>query len=828
MKYIFNNTPFVIIILIYLLLLSLIQQPLLNMKTTINIDKKEQKPNIDLESIINDIIKRKRLNISDPRIKYSLCYGGRIVRFKASLLRDIHGISPREIVFAYFDGKQWNLLPTRIYNRVVKSNLTTIYVLPHTINDNTVIELKLPSKYPLYTDPHINIPEFARTAECRLAKLIEKRSNNVLGYIYLFMGKVIVNSIENHILFSTYDYSNINEYFEAVENPPILRYMREIGYSDKIIKAVRNKLLSKTIDIGRDPELGIEITWVPPIPDSGYGGQPYLIPNLLELRPQPLYSMVEYDYNFTSTELSHVFNIYVVDPSISSNSLKWKSITLTIIIGREPSDDVERTLEIRMWSPDNSYSYSRTYSIVGDEINIIQFTYLPSAYGVSYKNMYVELSIDKVNNSARWGFRLHPLVYIWWDTEDLEDLAKPVSLYPIVDSVFNTYFGPDTAERVSGIFIQPFQLLSVPNPTQFIDFTIKAQIISTTYSSNAPNYIYPVTISIDFGGIATCTLSLPDKQVTSSCTFSIFRQDIVVLSEKYEAIPVTITFEINQPLPEHEYVLLETRIWMDNPGMFPTRPMYTYNINAIINGEEDRYLLTSTRPSGAGVWSQNLYYTGGITNVVMAYQGPPYSGYIYKDVYMKGYIIRLSRQGEQDIGYVNYHLIIDTSSPEEVQYCFQSGSGETMECPVIHNAILDNVEIKIYFPDTVDLSTTTYNTLKFILTGKLPQLPELSPIISIPLSKIPYLGIAMKTYSTFSWTWNKAAVETGSGLEISIDKNNKVVTIKWYNGLFSSNEFKGIVKIIDVYVAKRGEPITIVVDMNTERIGTIYSWRART
>ncbi len=835
--------PLLIVIIIYLFIVSTLSNVVFtnesNVKQT-SIARLRSK--VDIEDIINDIIRRKGLDPNDPITRYLLYYSGHVIRFRAGLIKELIGLPPYKVAFAYFDGKEWRVLPIRIYDRVIRSNLTTIYVLPKEITNNTIIEVKLPSKYPLKTDPTIKIPEFARTSECRVIELIDKRISSktnllvggntlgtTIGYLYLFIGDHLLWHTYDYLLWSAYDYSNINEFFEAVEPPAIKEYMLSLGYSEDLITSVLEEINTNPLTVGIDPNFEVKVSWVPPIPDGGGGGQPVLTPNMVELRPQPLYSMVKSDYLLTSSNREYMFNIYVVDPAVSSDVLKWKSISLTIVIGRTPSASVTRTLTIKLWTPDNKYSITRTYSIVGDEVNILQVSFLPSAYGVSYKTINVKVSIDNVDPDAQWGFRLQPMAYIWWDYEELAGKVKPVSIYPIVDSKFEVYFSPGVGERVSGLFMQPLQLLSVPSPTAFINMPIKGMIIGGGVSQSELNYIFPFKVIVDFAGISSCELVFNGLNTETQCTLSIWRKDLVVLSQKYEAIPITLTFKVNQPLPDDHDAKLSIRIWMDNPGILPTRPMYIYDIEDIRKGLEDKLLYTSTRPNNEpSIWRQQEYFTSGMVDVVMVHQGTPYSGSIYKDVHLKGYVIRLVRLNEGVSGVTNYELIIDTSTPDKVQYCFIDKTGKVTECPVIRNNILRLVEIDLQFPDSVDLGFVTWNASKFVLSGKLPKLPEIPPLISIALSKIPYVGIALNAYTVFAWSWNKIAYETGSDLVVKVENANKRIRIIWRNGMFSGNEFKGIIFIGNIYLYDVNKEIAVTVNMESGYIGTIYTWYAKT
>jgi len=171
------------ITLVLIIALSLLYTAIIETSSIQKARDSIQSIEIDVDKIINDIIEKFNLNISDPMVRYSLYYSGRVLEFKGIDIPEVLGLKPEDIVFAYYDGVYWYPLPMRIYDKVIWTNVTTIYSLPERISKNTTIEIKLPSRQPIIVDHTKILPQFARASECRLVKLVDKRYGDVVGVI---------------------------------------------------------------------------------------------------------------------------------------------------------------------------------------------------------------------------------------------------------------------------------------------------------------------------------------------------------------------------------------------------------------------------------------------------------------------------------------------------------------------------------------------------------------------------------------------------------------------------------------------------------------------
>ncbi len=738
-----------------------------------------------IKDAVSYVVKKLGLNPRDPQIVYGLYYSGHVLKIKASMLEDIVGLDPRNILFAYYDGFEWKILPFRIYDQVIKSNFTTIYVMPKKISSNTTIELKLPSHKPLIVSPWSKVPEFARAAKA--LQLILKNNNRVfLGAIYLFINGSVPYSASDIQSITTIDYADINEYFEASEPPMLINYMYKAGLNGEYTIAISKQIINKPLILGRD--ISYSISWLPPVIDGGRGGteNPYKY-NLIELRPQPLRSMIQNDYVLDYSKTSYDFEIYTIDPFV--NDVSWKTIRLTIIIGLKNPMDVTRTLYVRIYN--DEFSYQDSFTIYGNKKNILTTQYTPSSYGVTDKTIHIKTYLDTITSEEEWYFRIMPMITIKWNYDNLEDSrAKPIHLF--VPSEVNRLvytFNNDHKTGIHMLFIPPLQELSIPYPESAT--TIKIHV----KSDNLNNVIYPLYVTIDFGGVSRCTAEIDQPNIPSTCELVIGREDIISLSSQYRPIPVTIEASTMGDINTVESTDID--LWVENgdQGVLMSRTMYIY-----YTSDDDKILFSSTRPENDDVWHYGYYFIKGGVVMLMAYQ----QSYIY----MKGLELLTSRLMESKNGPYNeldYKITIDTRSPNNGFISYEDGSHDQIMSIKLNKAVLT-----IQFPNTEEIAPdATCNSLKFDLTGSLPQLPEAPAPIAVVLSHLPYVGMFYEGYNIISWSYNLLAESTASDISISIDHSNNKIVVVWTNGYFSDNEFAGEIRINGIYVYSESGSITI-------------------
>jgi len=810
------------ITLVLIIALSLLYTTIIETSTIQKTRDSIQSIEIDVDKIINNIIEKFNLNISDPMVRYSLYYSGRVLEFRGSDIPDIIGLEPEDIIFAYYDGAYWHPLPMRIYDKVIWTNVTTIYSLPERISENTTIEIKLPSKYPVYVDPRKVVPEFARASECRILKIVDKMHSMEIASIFLFIKGYVRWGLEGFQLLNSYDHTSIFETFESSEPPMLIEYMKKAGYDSKYIVNTLYTILEKPVKIGKDIDLIIE--WEPPVPDGGGSGPPYI--NLIEIRPQPTSIMMKKDYTIKREAESHLIKLYIIDPSIQS-SLKWRTLRLTIVIGLESNESDEpeypipietlseepvvRTLEIKLYNDDYGYSYTTTRYIVSDQVNIVTISYTPTPYGSTCKYMYLNISMIDIPSGSNevWKFRIHPSVYITWFYEyyDSDNRVRESSLYLFndlpeenggVQSEFRFWIPSGGSIDKKIVYIPPIQGVSLIKPYSSINISLYVSIIEADQNH------YPLNVTINFGGIEEETITFY-YQSTKQCILSIMVKDLALLSERYESIPITITVTSLS----NDYISDgEVRIGISI--VEPAKLWYriTYMLSSIDGTLEfPCVLITSTREDSDDIWGEenNKWYA--VSRLFAVHSSE--SGGI---VYVKGLEYTLGLDEFDELPEVaHYRLIIMHGGVTGI-----IDTGTSTE--VLKEPLVDEATIYIFFPEGVNLNETIASPHGFKLSGDIPELPEIPLPLAIALSFIPYGKIASTAYAGFAWTINYIATESTNDVSVDIDRENRVITIHWVRGLFNSNDFNGVIKIeyVGLFTGSNGKEIRVEVNLVLE------------
>ncbi len=205
---------------------------------------------IDIDAIINDVVNKLKLDRNNPEVIYELYYSGRILSFTGRDLPAIIGLSPKNIVFAYYHNGSWYYLPMRIYDEKITTNVTIVYTLPKTISNETIFEVRMPRYPPLEVDYTKHPPPFARMSRCIELTLVEPQNDTVLGTLYLFIGGSVNTLSPGHIY--TIENYGINDEFTASEPSMLIDYMRKAGYDSKTIYEVTRTISGETIYVGNE------------------------------------------------------------------------------------------------------------------------------------------------------------------------------------------------------------------------------------------------------------------------------------------------------------------------------------------------------------------------------------------------------------------------------------------------------------------------------------------------------------------------------------------------------------------------------------------------
>lgn len=134
------------------------------------------------------------INISDAHNYYRYMYGGRVVSFSIRDLdlQEIIGLRSIDILFEAYTDKGWVKLPYRVYSSYIDTPHAIHYIVSYNITVNTTIDIRLPSSYPLETDPQNNRPLFAHGAE-KWAIIYIELNRGLKIPIYLFIKPHYIN-----------------------------------------------------------------------------------------------------------------------------------------------------------------------------------------------------------------------------------------------------------------------------------------------------------------------------------------------------------------------------------------------------------------------------------------------------------------------------------------------------------------------------------------------------------------------------------------------------------------------------------------------------------
>ncbi len=719
-------------------------------------------------------------------------YSGRVVVARGSDLPFLLGREPREVVFAYFDGMYWQPLPTRIYEEVVETNATRIYVLPERIGPDTIIEFKLPSRPSRATGVETVVPEFARGSTGHLL-LVKSPRGGLITSLYVFVGGAVESHAWGYTVLNSYDFAGVAESFEALEPSTMLDALLGEGLGEaEAMNAVRNMA---PLLVGRDVVVERETGF--PVPDGGGGSNPYAY-NLVEVRAQPWMTMVKHDYVLTRANSSFTKTLYVLDPSAPS-SVKWTMLRLTIEAYREPARSVARYAVVAFNS--ECGSYTRVIRFYGDEKNIVHVDFTPNAYGATCKRVLFTLRVDGLASGEEWRVRVIPTVYVKWDYSGVSSDARTKKLY--LDLLDTTLVKARIARGKSDTriyYLSPATLHAFPVTGREATIAIRAT------SLYGPPAAYPVKITVSIAGIRQATGILYHRSSTT-LTLRLDPDTLAALSSLHKPIPVLLRFETLNPSAPKTPVDIGVGLTSTTAAV-TTRTMYT--LYGARGEDPDSVIYTSTALPGSDIWqSIILFNTATLLSLASGDVGSSTSRVL-------SLTARLDRQGESELvpGPRAYQLVLDTSYPSHT-LCY----GGT--CRGYLGDRLWKAVVKVSFPSTAVLRDAGARPSKFSLQGLVPSLPELPAPLSVMLDKLPVLGVLSEGYNVFGWMWNRVAQETANSIYVDLDPWSRRVVMTWTRGALSPNGvLSGTLLIDNVFYSRVPVQGAIRVDVKLYAEGT--------
>lgn len=723
-------------------------------------------------AIINNI--RSKLGIVDPRRNYYLYLSGGIARFKVSdKIPSLIGKKVNEIAFAYFDGREWHILPFRAYERVAGS----VYLLNNnTIGKETIIEVRLPREYPVRADIKRKIPEFAR-GSLAYALRVRDRSDKAEGIIYAFVGGAVRYQMGSLRALVNYEYPGIASSFSTSEAPMIADLMRKAQYSEKEIARMIRYLTTNDEGI-------IEPLWSEPVPDGGGSGGGYDY-NLVEARGFPTMELRNTSVALSMPGDSYSFRYYIIDPYLSS--VKWYTFTLGIIAVPNPVKDTSGSLKVTVSNPSCGISVSGDFTLYADKANIIKLPITASAYGSTCKYVDVEIKLTNTG-STTWNITARSVAYLKWEVSNSTLYAG------YTWNIIQAFSGEESAQggtpqsskiifTVSPAKKSDTKVFSLPTPsTMAVPEPLKTGRLRLLIS--APEGINlasegPVSVTISISGLSTCTVSFGPGTPPQECDLLVSRFSLAEHVIPLATGKLSVTLEAQGNLDDTKAVTLW--ISMLEPLKIPTRIMSQYEISGSI-------VDTSTYSLDSNAYTMETFYP----------EGSFYSEFLFSDdatnAKEQALMIALGRKPEKANLYlghadIDYVLNIQGLKHDEAFINEQGIYEHLISVPP------DSVDITIQFPSTHSLSSISTDTKHFDLSGALPDVPEMPFFIEVALSLSHYGCAIVTAYDGLRWSINRINYLTGASLNIDVDRSNNVVYIHWERGSLSNKWPNGIIRI---------------------------------
>ncbi len=707
-------------------------------------------------------------------------YSGRVVRAKGSDLPFLLGKEPREVVFAYFDGRQWHMLPARIYDGVVETNTTTIYIVPARITRDTVIEFRLPSLRPALAKPATKVPEFAR-GSTGYSLLVEDARGAAVAPLYVFVGGAVKYHAWSYTLLNSYDFSGVAEAFEVLEPSTLLDKLLAEGRSMGDALAAVEEAVEQPLLAGRD--VWLVVGTATPVPDGGGGSNPYGY-DLVEVRAQPWISMAKHDYVLTMANNSFAKELAVLDPL---SDAKWTTLRLAITAYRYPQGFTAKYMRISVLSSECGFSYTRLVRVYGWKANTFFIDFTPSAYGVSCSKVTVSIEMPGLRVGEKWFVRIVPTVFVKWSYSGLgsDSRVKKLSLGVLDDTVFYADLaGGGRDARV--VYLKPLTMLSFP-----LTSSRSAVFAFTVRAVGGADYVYPLKVTVSIGGYAGSTVL--ERGSTGQVRVTVPVDVLASYFSLQEPVPVAVRVEAERPAASPGSGRVEIHLSPTAPLVLKTRTQYV-----VVQGRagEDNILYTSVGRSdcqACWIWGAPVYYSGG----AVALSAEDMSSSATRVFLVEARLFKQVEATEYYWGEYNYKLVIDTSYPVY-------GSCSSGHCRSYGPDAVRKASLRIVFPSGAVLSQASVDVREFNEEGFLPSLPALPAPLSVTLGKLGLrlVEAVVDIYSAVRWAWNLVASETASRASASIDYASRTVHVEWRKGALSPGDgVSGSVRVYGVYYA---------------------------
>lgn len=728
--------------------------------------------NEEAEAVINDI--KSKYGLTGPRGNYYLYLSGGLAKFKVSqVIPSLIGKKVDEIVLAYFDGKEWRVLPFRVYDRVAGP----IYLLNNgTIGKDTVMEVRLPREYPIRANIKKDIPEFAR-GSLAYALRVRDKLGRTDGIIYVFVGGAVRYQMGSLRALINYEYPGAASPFSTSETPMVADLMRNVKYSEKEVAGMIQYVSTRDVAT-------VEPLWEEPVPDGGGSGGGYDY-NLVEARGFPTTELRNSSVYLSTAGDSYSFRYYIIDPYVSS--VKWYTATIGIIAVPDQLKDTTGSLRVTASNPSCGISVSGDFTLYADKGNTIKLPITASAYGSTCEYVDVEIKLTNTGNTA-WYITVRTAAYLKWEVSNSTLYAG------YTWNIIQAFSGEESAQ---GGYPQQSKIMFTVSPTKKSDTKVfnlplpSAMAVPEPLKTgklrllvSAPQGIDlgtegPVSVTLSISGLSSCTVTFGPSTPPQECDLLVSRFTLAEHVVPLSTGELSVTLEAQGDLGSAKAVTLW--ISMLEPLKVPTRVMSQYEISGSI-------IDTSTYNLDSDAYTMDTYYAeGGLYSALQFSDDASYS----KE---QALIVALSRNPEKTnpyMGYAYVYYIVDIKGLKHEETLISDQN--TYE--YLTGVPPDAVDLSIQFSSTHSLGSAEAVARDFDLSGILPDLPEIPFLVSVAVSATHYGAAVVTAYDALKWTIDQINYATGASISVTVNSNAKTVNIHWERGPFSNKSPNGIVDI---------------------------------
>ncbi|MCE4625063.1 MAG: hypothetical protein F7C35_04285 [Desulfurococcales archaeon] len=482
------------------------------------------------EELLEFITQKININLNNSDDYYLIYLSGRTLKINSTSIPEILGEKPSDVCFlAYVNGK-WEIVPFTIVQYMKFKNVKkAFWGSSQTINEDSVIILKMPTYVPKIENPLNNTPPQARGAKKWLWVWVSLPGSK-FKYPILYAEKS--KNIAEICGSIPYTYSGAP--VKGIAKIQLVNTPWPIIWAQEHNISIPFDLFKQIVSIKRGVvSISYNMSWNQPLPDGGGGGGGtlgYVIFSMPIIEPSNENRWIPINITLDSNNPSrtiylHPFS-YNQHDGVKQSNKAWFKIKLTIIPKYNPNDeDVHfSTLYITMY-PGTSYSQEKSVDIAsvfgaGVPVSISFSTPAQYPYGSHDPNIPFKFEIL----SGNWTLDIQVTYYLKWEnyTEYLPSNKNKV--------LYKGYFSPISpappqaglSGTIATLVIPAGSSISDANLSTFVFSPISSTAIFSDKNINSSQYYFRVKFGLELpngfpggwfifhpGSLGTCVKNLP-------------------------------------------------------------------------------------------------------------------------------------------------------------------------------------------------------------------------------------------------------------------------------------------------------------------------------